>query len=104
MVELTGAELHKVTHAYGTNGIIAEVEMPLTAAYDWIDVIVGFDRFMDAARYGNALARQDGILTKLVTPIAAPIPHDYFKRHQKFIRRDQKLTSAQSTYRRNDIS
>ncbi|RUV29814.1 FAD-binding oxidoreductase, partial [Mesorhizobium sp. M7A.F.Ca.MR.148.00.0.0] len=71
-LELTGEDLHKVTHAYGTNGIISEVEMPLTAAYEWIDVIVGFDGFMDAARYGNALACQDGILTKLITPIAAP--------------------------------
>ena len=36
------------------------------AAYDWVDVIVGFDSFMGAARYGNALACQDGLLTKLV--------------------------------------
>ena len=84
-LELTGEDLHKVTHAYGTNGIITEVEMPLTAAYDWVDVIVGFDVFMDAARYGNALACQDGILTKLITPIAAPVPQLYFKRHQKFL-------------------
>jgi FAD/FMN-containing dehydrogenase len=90
-LELTGEDLHKVTHAYGTNGIISEVEMPLTAAYDWIDVIVGFDQFMDAARYGNALACQDGILTKLITPIAAPVPQLYFKRHQKFFREGQSI-------------
>ncbi|MES0196957.1 FAD-binding oxidoreductase [Mesorhizobium sp. M0011] len=90
-LELTGEDLHKVTHAYGTNGIISEVEMPLTSAYDWIDVIVGFDGFMDAARYGNALACQDGILTKLITPIAAPVPQLYFKRHQKFLRDGQSI-------------
>ncbi|WP_095204101.1 FAD-binding oxidoreductase [Mesorhizobium carmichaelinearum] len=90
-LELTGEDLHKVTHAYGTNGIITEVEMPLTAAYDWVDVIVGFDAFMDAARYGNALACQDGILTKLITPIAAPVPQLYFKRHQKFFREGQSI-------------
>ncbi|MER8654779.1 FAD-binding oxidoreductase [Mesorhizobium sp. M0847] len=90
-LELTGEDLHKVTHAYGTNGIITEVEMPLTAAYEWIDVIVGFDTFMPAARYGNALARQDGILTKLITPIAAPVPQLYFKRHQKFFRDGQSI-------------
>ncbi|MER9997595.1 FAD-binding oxidoreductase [Mesorhizobium sp. M0051] len=90
-LELTGEDLHKVTHAYGTNGIITEVEMPLTAAYDWVDVIVGFDTFMDAARYGNALACQDGILTKLITPIAAPVPQLYFKRHQKFLREGQSI-------------
>ena len=91
VLELTGEELHKVTHAYGTNGIITEVEMPLTAAYEWVDVIVGFESFIDAARYGNALARQDGILTKLISPIAAPAPFDYFKRHQKFLREGQSV-------------
>ncbi|MBZ9858283.1 FAD-binding oxidoreductase [Mesorhizobium sp. CA12] len=90
-LELTGEDLHKVTHAYGTNGIITEVEMPLTAAYDWIDVIVGFDKLMGAARYGNALACQDGILTKLITPIAAPVPQLYFKRHQKFLCEGQSI-------------
>lgn len=91
VLELTGEALHKITHAYGTNGIITEVEMPLAASYDWVDVIVGFDSFMGAARYGNALACQDGILTKLVTPIAAPIPFAYFKRHQRFLREDQSI-------------
>jgi FAD/FMN-containing dehydrogenase len=91
VLELTGEELHKVTHAYGTNGIITAVEMPLTASYDWVDVIVGFDSFMRAARYGNALACQDGILTKLITPIAAPVPQLYFKRHQRFFRENQSI-------------
>jgi len=91
VLDLTGEDLHKVTHAYGTNGIITEVEMPLTAAYDWVDVIVGFDSFMGAARYGNALGCQDGLLTKLITPIAAPVPQDYFKRHQRFFRPGQSI-------------
>ena len=91
VLELAGEDLHKVTHAYGTNGIITEVEMPLTAAYEWVDVIVGFDAFMGAARYGNALACQDGILTKLITPIAAPVPQLYFKRHQKFLKDGQSI-------------
>ncbi len=94
VLDLTGEDLHKVTHAYGTNGIITEVEMPLTAAYDWVDVLVGFDNFMAAARYGNALARQDGILTKLITPIAAPVPWLYFKRHQKFLCEGQSICAV----------
>ena len=84
-LDLTGADLHKVTHAYGTNGIITEIEMPLATAYDWVDAIVGFDSFDAAASYANALARQDGILTKLVSVVSAPCPFDYFKRHQKFL-------------------
>ncbi len=91
ILELTGDDLHKVNHAYGTNGVITEVEFPLAPSYDWIEVMLGFDDFMAAARYGNDLARQDGILKKLITPIAAPVPHDYFKRHKKFLRRDQSV-------------
>lgn len=94
VLDLTGEDLHKVTHAYGTNGIITEVEMPLTAAYDWVDVLIGFDSFMGAARYGNALACQDGLLTKLITPIAAPVPQLYFKRHQKFLRDGQSICAV----------
>ncbi len=90
-LELTGEDLHKVMHAYGTNGIITEVEAPLAPAYDWVDVIVGFDDFMAGARYANDLARQDGILKKLITPIAAPIPHDYLSRDHKFSRPDQSV-------------
>ncbi|WP_420409416.1 FAD-binding oxidoreductase [Hoeflea sp.] len=91
VLELTGEDLHKVTHAYGTNGIITEIEMPLAPAYHWIDAIVGFDSFDEAAAYANSLARQDGILTKLISVIAAPCPFDYFKRHQKFLKEGQSV-------------
>ena len=85
ILDLTGLDLHKVSHAYGTNGIITEVEMPLTASCDWIDVLVAFDEFAEAARYCDTLARQDGILVKEIAPIGAPAPHAYFKRHRKFL-------------------
>ena len=91
VLEMTGHDLHKVMHAYGTNGVITEVEMPLTAAYDWVDVVVGFDAFMDGVRFADALGNQDGLLVKEIAPIAAPVPHDYFLRHQKYIRRDQSV-------------
>jgi len=48
-LELTGEDLHKAVHAYGTNGVITEVEMPLTARYDRVEAIVGFDSFHAAA-------------------------------------------------------
>jgi hypothetical protein len=84
-LELTGEDLHKAVHAYGTNGVITEVEMPLTARYDWTDVILGFDSFDAATAYALALGQQDGILKKLVTVVAAPAPHDHFLRHRALI-------------------
>ncbi len=49
ILEIEGEDLHKVAHAYGTNGIITEVEMPLAPAYPWVDVIVGFVSLRQAA-------------------------------------------------------
>ncbi|WP_306027868.1 FAD-binding oxidoreductase [Stappia sp. MMSF_3263] len=94
VLTLAGAELHKVSHAYGTNGIITEVTVPLTAAYDWVDVLVSFSDFAGAAQYADALANQDGILTKEIAPIGAPLPHDYFLRHRKFVRADQSVCAV----------
>ncbi len=94
VLELTGDDLHKVSHAYGTNGIITEVEMPLAPAYDWVDVIVGFESLRAAAEYANAVGEQDGLLVKELAVVAAPIPHDTFLRHQRFLPRDRHIAIA----------
>jgi FAD/FMN-containing dehydrogenase len=90
-LDLKGWDLMKVMHAYGTNGIITEVEMPLDAAYDWVDVIAGFDDYMDAVRFANRVANEDGLLFKEISTVAAPVPYDYFLRHQKFLRREHSV-------------
>ena len=85
VLELTGTDLHKVSHAYGTNGIITEVEVPLGPAYRWVDVIVGFDTLRAATEYANALGEQDGLALKQLAVIAAPIGQTYFPRHKAFL-------------------
>ncbi|MEM9205386.1 MAG: FAD-binding oxidoreductase [Pseudomonadota bacterium] len=85
VLDLTGEDIGKVAHAYGTNGIITEVEVPLAPAYDWVDVIVAFDDIIACAEYCNALGNQDGILLKELGAVAAPVPHEYFLRHKKFL-------------------
>ncbi|SEG53089.1 FAD-binding oxidoreductase [Bosea lathyri] len=85
ILELAGDDLHKVAHAYGTNGIITEVEMPLGPAYDWVDVILGFDTLRAATEFANQLGEQDGLALKNLAVIAAPIGQDYFLRHKKFL-------------------
>ena len=94
LLHLTGAELHKVSHAYGTNGIIVEVEMPLAPAYDWVDVIAGFDTLAAAARFANDLGEADGILKKQLAVVAAPAAHDYFNRHRPWLPRDKHVACA----------
>jgi FAD/FMN-containing dehydrogenase len=89
LLELTGDDIAKVAHAYGTNGIITECEMPLAPAYDWIDVILGFDSMERAAAFADSLGNEDGILLKELSVMAPGVAHDYFAGHGKFVRRDQ---------------
>jgi len=80
VLDFTGEELHRVSHAYGTNGIITEVEMPLAPAYDWVEMFVTCETFPQASTLAADLGGEDGILKKLVTVFEAPIAQDYFQR------------------------
>lgn len=77
VIELRGDDVQKVNHAWGINGIITEVEIPLAPAYPWVEVIVTFPAFMTALRFGQALANADGMVKKEIGIFAAPIP-EYF--------------------------
>lgn len=74
ILELRDDAAQKVNRAYGTTGIITALEMPLAPAWPWIDVITVFDDYMDAFQVGYDVALADGVVKKLVTPIAWPIP------------------------------
>jgi FAD/FMN-containing dehydrogenase len=91
ILDLTGDDLVKVLHAYGTNGIITEVDMPLAPAYPWVDVFLGFDTQDRATAFASDLAHQDGILIKELAMIAAPAGHDYFTPFRPWIRPGQSL-------------
>jgi FAD/FMN-containing dehydrogenase len=77
IIELRGDAAQKINRAYGTTGIITALEMPLAPAWKWIDVVVVFDDFIEAAAFGYEAALADGIVKKLLSPITAPLP-SYF--------------------------
>jgi FAD/FMN-containing dehydrogenase len=83
-IELRGDDVQKVNHAWGINGIITEVEIPLAPAYPWAEVIVTFDEFMTAAKFGQALGNADGMIKKLISVFASQIPQ-YFHALQQYI-------------------
>lgn len=74
VVELQGEAVYQVAHAYGTNGIITELTLPLAPAYAWAEAIATFPDFLTAARFGQTLADSDGIIKKLISICAHPIP------------------------------
>lgn len=52
VIELVGDQIQQVHHAYGTNGVITEVELALDPAVDWVHAIALFPRYrqmLDAA-------------------------------------------------------
>jgi FAD/FMN-containing dehydrogenase len=74
IIELRGDAAQKINRAYGTTGIITALEMPTSPAWTWIDVVVVFDDFLQAAAVGYEAALADGIVKKLLSPITAPLP------------------------------
>ncbi|SMY08089.1 FAD-binding oxidoreductase [Flavimaricola marinus] len=88
VLEITGEELHRVSHAYGTNGIITEIEIPLAPAYDWVELFLSFKDFTEALTYCYDLVGCDGMLIKLATVFEAPIAKDYFQRVAPYVEAD----------------
>lgn len=84
VIELRGDDVQKVNHAWGINGIITELEIPLGPAYPWAELIVTFEDFMTTAKFGQALANADGIIKKEIAIFASPIPQ-YFTALQEYI-------------------
>ncbi len=72
IVEIRGDDVNLVHHAYGTNGIITEVELPLAFAWPWMEVVTNFPNFLTAARFAYELASGDGIIKKVITIDAPP--------------------------------
>lgn len=83
VLELRGDDVQKVNHAYGTNGIITEVEVPLAPAYPWVEAIATFPSFIQAAKFGYKLGNSDGMVKKLISIHADPIP-TYFTALRQF--------------------
>jgi FAD/FMN-containing dehydrogenase len=72
--ELRGKDVALVQHAFGTNCVITEVEMPLAPAWDWTEAVVVFDSYMAAVRFGVRFAEEDGLIKKLVSVQEWPTP------------------------------
>ncbi len=78
VIELRAEAAQFVNRAYGTTGIITALEMPTAPAWPWIDLVVAFNDFDTVMQVAQEVALADGVIKKLVTPIAWPLP-SYFR-------------------------
>ncbi len=58
LIDLVDADIQRVHHAYGSNGIIVEIEIALTAAIDWQHTITLFDSYDALLRFGLEVGRR----------------------------------------------
>ncbi|MEB3227688.1 MAG: FAD-binding oxidoreductase [Synechocystis sp.] len=84
VLTLEGGETKSVLHAYGTNGIITQLTVPLAPALPWAEAIVSFTKLETAIAFGEALAACDGIVKKQIAVQAAPIP-SYFSALKQYV-------------------
>lgn len=68
IIELHDDEIQKVQHAYGTNGIVLELELALTPATDWLHTAALVDGYEAALRLASK-AQADGLDCYLLTPV-----------------------------------
>ncbi|RUS42459.1 FAD-binding oxidoreductase [Cohnella sp. AR92] len=73
-----GSELLAYIHNYGTNGILAELTLPISPKVEWRQTVVQFDDIESACSFAHSVAMDDSIRKRLVTPVEWPIP-SYFK-------------------------
>ncbi len=73
-IELKGREALSVMHAYGLNGIITEVELPLAPWHPWAERIAVFPSMRAACTFANAFTAAEGIAKKLVSVHEPRIP------------------------------
>ena len=93
IIELRGDEVQKAIHAYGTNGIIVELEIALARAWPWAEAVVAFSDFMSAVRFSQSLGEAEGIIKKLITPVDWGAAQ-YFKPLRPFLPDGQAIVIA----------
>jgi FAD/FMN-containing dehydrogenase len=77
LIEVRGGDVNRLHHAYGTNGIITELEMPLAPAYRWLEAIVEFKTFMQVVQFLIDFCQEHGLIKKLASGNGWPLPQ-YF--------------------------
>jgi FAD binding domain len=69
-----GDAVHEILHAWGTNGILTRVWLPLAPAVEWSQWMAAFDSYEEAFSFGETFATSEKWNKRLVTVFEWPIP------------------------------
>ncbi|TBL70749.1 FAD-binding oxidoreductase [Paenibacillus thalictri] len=84
---ISGEELARYIHNYGTTGVVTELKIPLAPRQDWLQTVYHFDTLEQAARFAEAVSKDDSVLKRLVSVMEWPIPA-YFTPLKKVLEKD----------------
>jgi FAD/FMN-containing dehydrogenase len=87
-IRLEGRDVLKAVHAYGTNGIVTEVELPTAPRQPWAEAVAVFDALTAAATFAQSFTEDQTIAKKLVS-VHAPGISPYLKRLAPFVPADK---------------
>jgi FAD/FMN-containing dehydrogenase len=73
ILELKGKDIDQVLHAYGTNGIITAIDLPLTHRTDWQQMAIAFETLKAAHDFCWALGRSEGIHKRAIALLEQPL-------------------------------
>lgn len=93
IIDLTGDDISKAAHAYGVNGVITEVEIPVDPAGDWVDMLIGAPDFAAANRLAFRLGEIAAIDKRMLSTFDGRIPDRYFSRYAPFLKRGEALVA-----------
>lgn len=76
-IRLTGPDVFKVLHAWGSNGVIVEVEMKLAPRTQWAQLAVSHASFAKAFDFAEAIAHSEAFKKRLVSVFEWPLPRHF---------------------------
>jgi FAD binding domain len=68
------AAVHDILHAWGTNGVLTRIWLPLTPAVEWMQVLAAFDTYEHGFSFAESIATEAVWNKRLVTVFEWPIP------------------------------
>ena len=85
-----GAAVHEILHAWGTNGIITRVWLPLSTAREWTQFTAAFPTYAQAFRFTQSIAIDNSWTKRLATVFEWPIP-SFFAPIKQIVREGKAL-------------
>jgi len=85
-----GAAVHKILHAWGTNGVLTRIWFALAPAVEWTQLTAAFDTYEHAFRFTRAIAEGTEWTKRLATVFEWPIP-SFFTPVKQVVREGKSL-------------